>query len=111
MLSSEIAAVVRSAMIAVVTDAGGTAQRAFGAVRGADGSRVPIGAKTGTGNNRYLGRAVDRTASVVFFIGDRFYGTITALVSGPVADRYDFSSALPVQILNMLGPTFAKLEP
>jgi len=115
-LSSEIAAVVRAAMVAAVTR--GTARRAFGAVRAADGSPLPIGAKTGTGNNRLrvvqrdglvTYRVVDRTATVVFFIGDRFYGTITAFVSGAAADRYDFTSSLPLQILKMLGPTLEAL--
>jgi membrane peptidoglycan carboxypeptidase len=116
-LSSEIAAVVRTAMVAGVTR--GTARRAFGAVRAADGSPVLIGAKTGTGDNRFRmkgrdglvseDRAIDRTATVVFFIGDRFYGTITAFVSGAAADRYDFTSALPLQILKMLGPTLEAL--
>jgi len=116
-LSSEIAAVVRAAMVAGVTR--GTARRAFGAVRAVDGSPVLIGAKTGTGDNRFrvkgrdgLGsqdRAIDRTATVVFFIGDRFYGTITAFVSGAAADRYDFTSALPLRILKMLGPTLEAL--
>jgi membrane peptidoglycan carboxypeptidase len=116
-LSSEIAAVVRAAMVAGVT--GGTARRAFGAVRAADGSPVLIGAKTGTGDNRFRvvgrdglvseDRAIDRTATVVFFIGDRFYGTITAFVSGAAADRYDFTSSLPLQILKMLGPTLEAL--
>jgi len=116
-LSSEIAAVVRAAMVAGVTR--GTARRAFGAVRAADGSPVLIGAKTGTGDNRFRmkgrdglvseDRAIDRTATVVFFIGDRFYGTITAFVSGAVADRYAFTSALPLQILQMLGPTLEAL--
>ena len=115
-ISSEIAAVIRAAMVAVV--ARGTAQRAAGSVRGADGSPLPIGAKTGTGNNRFRvvgrngvvveDRAIDRTSTVVFFIGDRFYGAITAFVSGAAADRYDFTSSLPVQILRMLGPS---LEP
>jgi membrane peptidoglycan carboxypeptidase len=115
-LSSEIAAVVRAAMVAAVTR--GTARRAFGAVRAADGSPLLIGAKTGTGNNRLrvVGRdglvsyrVIDRTATVVFFIGDRFYGTITAFVSGAAADRYDFTSSLPLQILRMLGPTLEAL--
>jgi hypothetical protein len=116
-LSSEIAAVVRDAMVAGVTR--GTARRAFGAVRAADGSPLVIGAKTGTGNNRFRvvgrdglvseDRAIDRTATVVFFIGDRFYGTITAFVSGAAADRYDFTSSLPLQILKMLGPTLEGL--
>jgi len=115
-LSSEIAAVVRAAMVAAVTR--GTARRAFGAVRAADGSPLLIGAKTGTGDNRLRVvqrdgrvdyRAIDRTATVVFFIGDRFYGTITAFVSGAVADRYDFTSSLPLQILKMLDPTLEEL--
>ena len=116
-LSPEIARVVRAAMIAVVTR--GTARRGAGAVRAVDGSPLPIGAKTGTGNNRFRvvardgrvieDRAVDRTSTVVFFIGDRFYGTITAFVSGAAADRYHFTSSLPVQILKMLGPTLERL--
>ena len=116
-LSTQIAAVVRAAMVDVVTR--GTARRGVGAVRAIDGSPLPIGAKTGTGNNRFRvvgrdglvveDRAIDRTATVVFFIGDRFYGTITALVSGAAAERYDFTSSLPIRILKMLGPTFERL--
>ena len=116
-LSSEIAAVVRAAMVAVVVR--GTAQRAAGSVRASDGSPLPIGAKTGTGDNRFRvvgrngvlleDRAIDRTATVAFFIGDHFYGTITAYVSGPAADRYDFTSALPLRILTMLAPTLETL--
>jgi hypothetical protein len=97
----------------------GTARRAFGALRAADGSPLSIGAKTGTGNNRYRviepdgriteDRAIDRTSTVVFFLGDRFFGTITAFVPGPDADRYAFTSALPVQVLTMLGPTLERL--
>ena len=116
-LSSEIAAVVRGVLVDVV--ARGTARRAVGAVHGIDGAPLPIGAKTGTGNNRFRvvgqdgviieDRAINRTSTVVFFIGDRFYGTITAFVPGRAADRYGFTSALPVQILRMLGPTFEPL--
>jgi len=54
-------------------------------------------------------RAIDRTATGVFFIGDRLYDTITAFVSGAGADRYTFTSALPLQILRILGPTFEGL--
>ena len=87
-------------------------------MRAADGSPLVIGAKTGTGDNRLrvvrrdglvTYRVIDRTATVVFFIGDRFYGTITAFVSGAAADRYDFTSSLPLQILKMLGPTLEGL--
>jgi hypothetical protein len=116
-LSSEIAAVVRVTMVDVVTQ--GTAGRVLHAVRAVDRSPLPIGAKTGTGNNRFRvvgrdglvieDRAIDRTATVVFFIGDRLYGTITAFVSGAGADRYTFTSSLPLQILTMLGPTLEGL--
>jgi hypothetical protein len=54
-------------------------------------------------------RAIDRTSTVVFFLGDRFYGTITAFVPGAAADRYNFTSSLPVQMLTMLGPTLERL--
>ncbi|HEX9705742.1 MAG TPA: transglycosylase domain-containing protein, partial [Gemmatimonadales bacterium] len=116
-LSSEIAAVVRATMVAVV--ARGTARRGAAALRAVDGSRLTIGAKTGTGNNRFTvvgrngliieDRAIDRTATVVFFIGDRFYGTITAFVAGAAADRYAFTSSLPLEILRRLGPTLEAL--
>jgi membrane peptidoglycan carboxypeptidase len=116
-LSTEVAAVAREAMIDVVEQ--GTGRRTFRAVRGPDGAPLPIGAKTGTGNNRYrvvgrggqvlVNRAINRTATVVFFIGDRFYGTITAFVGGAEADDYDFTSSLPVQILKALGPVLSDL--
>jgi hypothetical protein len=44
-----------------------------------------------------------RTATFVFFIGDRFFGTITAHVAGPEAARYKFTSALPAQLLKSLA--------
>lgn len=116
-LSAEIAATVREAMIDVVEN--GTGRRAFGAVRGADGQPLPIGAKTGTGNNRHRvvgrggrivqDRALNRTSTVVFFVGDRFFGTITAFVIGPEADDYDFTSSLPAQLLRVLGPALRDL--
>jgi membrane peptidoglycan carboxypeptidase len=111
-LAPEVAATVRRAMLAVVAE--GTAKRVRGAFRAADGSPIPIGGKTGTGDNRYdtfgaggrlIGqRVVDRTATFVFFLGDRFFGTITAYVPGAVAIRYDFTSALAVQLLKALEP-------
>jgi hypothetical protein len=73
-----------------------------------------VGGKTGSGDNRYStfahgGRligshAVNRTAVFAFYIGDRYYGVITAVVDGPQADQYVFTSALPVQILRMFTP-------
>lgn len=111
-LRPEIAAVVHNALIDVVEN--GTARRAFGAVAGADGKPMVIGGKTGTGDNRQRrfapGRgqvqsvARSRTATFVFFIGDRYFGTVTAYVEGAEAARYHFTSALPAQIFKMLAP-------
>jgi membrane peptidoglycan carboxypeptidase len=116
-LTSELAEVVRDAMADVVEN--GTGRRAAGAVRGADGVPLRIGAKTGTGNNRFRvygragqiveDRAINRTSTVVFYIGDRFFGTLTAFVSGAAADDYDFTSSLPAQILRLLGPALSEL--
>ena len=51
-------------------------------------------------------RSVSRTATFVFFIGDRYFGVITAYVPGQTAQNYNFTSALPVQILKNLAPEF-----
>jgi hypothetical protein len=51
---------------------------------------------------------VDRTATFVFFLGDRFFGTITAYVPGAIARNYHFTSAIAVQLLKAIGP---QLEP
>lgn len=50
---------------------------------------------------------VDRTATFVFFLGDRFLST-TAYVPGAIAGSYHFTSALAVQLLKALEP---ELEP
>src|SRR5262249_11975287 len=52
---------------------------------------------------------VDRTATLVFFIGDRFYGTITAFVPGADAANYHFTSALAAQLLKSLAPEIQPL--
>ena len=111
-ISPVIAKLVRQEMIGVVEN--GTGRRAHGGIRLADGTVLPIGGKTGTGDNRFqeysthgslLGsRVVNRTAAFVFFIGDRFYGTILAFVPGKAAAHYKFTSALAVQILKDLEP-------
>jgi hypothetical protein len=54
-------------------------------------------------------RKVNRTATFVFVIGDRFFGTLTAYVHEPYAARYDFTSALSVQLLNSLAPALQPL--
>ena len=41
-------------------------------------------------------------AAFAFYIGDRFYGVATAFVPGGKAAAYEFTSALPVQIVKEL---------
>jgi membrane peptidoglycan carboxypeptidase len=116
-MAPEVAATVRRALAGVV--AGGTATRLRGTYVSAEGAPLPVGGKTGTGDNRFdtfgpghaliESRVVDRTATFVFFLGDRFYGTVTAYVSGDDADRYKFTSALAVSLLKALSPQLKPL--
>jgi membrane peptidoglycan carboxypeptidase len=116
-LDSTVAAVVRDAMVDVVEN--GTGRRARGAVTGADGATLVVGGKTGTGDNRYRvfgpggqlleSRAVNRTSTFTFFIDDRWFGVVTAYVPGQEADRYRFTSALPAEILRVLGPVLSPM--
>jgi hypothetical protein len=48
---------------------------------------------------------VNRSATFVFNIGERFFGSMTAYVHGPESAHYDFTSALPVQLLVTLAPS------
>ncbi len=115
-LAPEVARTVQRSLSAVV--AGGTAKAVSGVYRAPDGTLLPVGGKTGTGDNRYdhfgrggrliSQRVVDRTATFVFYLGDRFYGTITAYVPGAAAAQYQFTSALAVHLLKALQP---QLEP
>ena len=52
---------------------------------------------------------VDRTGTFVFFLGDRFFGTVTAYVPGPDAARFSFTSGLAVQLLKVLEPELRPL--
>jgi membrane peptidoglycan carboxypeptidase len=111
-MAPEVVAVVRQALGQVVAQ--GTARRLNGAIKGNDGKPLAVGGKTGTGDNRLnsynprgglIGsRAINRTATFVFFIGSRHFGTLTAYVPGEAADSYSFTSALPVQIVKQLAP-------
>src|SRR5674476_498522 len=88
LLSPELAAVVRGVLTDVVET--GTALRLAHAIVKEDGTWIQIGGKTGTGDHRYVtfsaagvikeSRPVNRSATFVFFIGDRFFGTLTAFV-------------------------------
>ena len=53
-------------------------------------------------------RATNRTAAFVFYIGDRYFGVITAYVQGREAEHYHFTSALPVTLLKLLAPTIIR---
>jgi membrane peptidoglycan carboxypeptidase len=116
-LSPGVASAVKEAMIGVVEK--GTAHSVSQAFIAQDGKPVVIGGKTGTGDNRRDiygpgGRliksvAVNRTAVFVFFLGDRYFGTITAYVAGNEADNYHFTSFLPVQVLKTLAPKLMPL--
>jgi hypothetical protein len=101
----------------VVSD--GTAKRARTAFVRSDGSFIPVGGKTGTGDQRFdvygaggrliESRYVNRSATFVFNIDERFFGSMTAYVRGPQSKDYDFTSALPVQLLTVLAPSLMPL--
>lgn len=112
-LDPQVAAVARRAIIGVVEQ--GTARRLGHPFIGKDGQVIPVGGKTGTGDNRrelfgpggrlIEDKVVSRTATFVFMIGDKYFGTLTAFVKGDAAAKYSFTSALPVQVLKVLAPT------
>ncbi len=116
-LAPEAAEVIRKALIGVVEE--GTARRLHGGVKLSDNRVAPIGGKTGTGDHRFKtfgpgGRlirseVVSRSATFVFFIGDRFFGTMTAYVTGKEAADYEFTSSLPVQLLKLILPDLKPL--
>ncbi|MBB5370935.1 MULTISPECIES: transglycosylase domain-containing protein [unclassified Janthinobacterium] len=116
-LSPDVARAVAKAIREVVSD--GTAKRAKTAFIGTDGQPIPMGGKTGTGDQRFdvygaggrliESRYVNRSATFVFNIGERFYGSMTAYVRGPESKNYDFTSALPVQLLVSLAPSLMPL--
>ena len=108
----EVAEVARRALIGVVEK--GTAKRVFKAFERADGEVLTVGGKTGTGDNRrdtfakggkkIASTVVSRTATFAFFVGDRFFGVVTAYVPGLEASGYEFTSALPSTLLKLLAP-------
>jgi cell division protein FtsI/penicillin-binding protein 2 len=112
-LDPQIASIVRQTMTGVVEE--GTARRLSGAFKLPDGKPITVGGKTGSGDNRFetfnryggviSSRATNRTATFVFYIGERYFGVITAYVQGREAENYRFTSALPVTLLRLLAPT------
>ncbi|HJU70656.1 MAG TPA: transglycosylase domain-containing protein [Paucimonas sp.] len=116
-LAPEVAQAVLGAIRRVVED--GTAKRVKQAFVRPDGSIIPLGGKTGTGDQRFdtfgpggrliESRVVNRSATFVFNIDERFFGTIIAYVPGAQAAAYDFTSGLPVQLLKVLAPKLMPL--
>jgi hypothetical protein len=99
----------------------GTARRLNGVFKLSNGQILTAGGKTGSGDNRFetfnraggvvSSRATNRTATFVFYIGERHFGVITAYVQGREAGNYHFTSGLPVTILKLLAPGIvARLE-
>jgi membrane peptidoglycan carboxypeptidase len=109
-LSSEVSAVARQALWEVVTE--GTGRRLRTALIAPDGALIPVGGKTGTGDNRFRvfapggrlleSRPVNRTSTFVFFVEDRYFGVITAYVPGPEAGDFGFTASLPAELLRRL---------
>lgn len=116
-LKPEVARALRRAMGNVVEH--GTARRVFQSYKRSDGKPYVIGGKTGTGDHRYetygpggqviSSRVVNRTATFAFYIGDRFFGVISAHVPGQDAAKFDFTSALAAELLKVLSPSLVPM--
>jgi hypothetical protein len=118
LLSPEVARTARGVLSGVVESGAGTAHRLKDLFRDAEGKPIPMGGKTGTGDNRFdtfgsggrliSSRVTSRTAAFTFFIGDRYYGVVTASVYGNRAGQYTFTSALPLRFLELLAPAIER---
>jgi len=112
LLPAEVAQTVRRALARVVE--GGTAGRLAGALKDPAGQPIVMGGKTGTGDHRFEtygkggqlidSRVVSRSATFVFYLGDRYFGTLTAVVEGEQAGQFGFTSSLTAQMLKTLLP-------
>jgi hypothetical protein len=106
-MAPEVALALKKALSEVVE--AGTARRLAGSFQSASGADLSPGGKTGTGDNRVVvkgrgGLALNRTATFVFYLGPRHFGSVTAYVVGPNAADHRFTSGLPVQILRSMAP-------
>jgi membrane peptidoglycan carboxypeptidase len=111
-LPPPVARALKTVLAGVVKQ--GTARRLAEAFSRPDGTPIIAGGKTGSGDNRFKSfgrgggvlssRAVNRTATFTFYVGDRYFGVISASVLGKQAEGYRFTSALPVAILKLLAP-------
>lgn len=117
LLPQELTTIVRRSLLDVVQ--GGTGVRLKDGIAQAHGARLEVGGKTGTGDHRFetysssgdliSSRAVNRSATFVFLIGDRYFGTMTAYAHEPYAAQYTFTSALSVQLLKSIAPVLQGL--
>ena len=92
----------------------GTAIRVRRAFVDENGLPIRVGGKTGSGDNRIehfargrrlaSSQASSRTAGFVFYLGDRWFGVITASVSGAQSAQYEFTSSLPLAVLKLASP-------
>jgi len=83
------------------------------------GKPLIIAGKTGTGDQRFQtygpggrvisSRSVSRSATFVFLLGDRYFGTVTVHVREPYAARYSFTSALSLRVLRSLAPQITSM--
>jgi membrane peptidoglycan carboxypeptidase len=114
---AEIATVVKTALANVVNE--GTARRLRGAFALDDGTLLPIGGKTGTGDHRLEvyaangsvieSKVMNRTATFAFYLGARFFGVMTVFVPGEAAGQFHFTSAIAVQIVKDMEPALRPL--
>jgi hypothetical protein len=110
----EVARLLRDVLAEVVESGTGRGMKA--AITGPDGLPAQVGGKTGTdsgdtrhdvladGSRATSPRVLDRTASFAFYVGDRYFGVITASVRGQAASGYAFTSELPLAVLRQLAP-------
>ena len=113
-LNPVLATTLQQELVKVVQH--GTARRLKGAYNIAD--TFPAGGKTGTGDNRYTVKDADgkeqqvlanRTATFAFFLGQRWFGVVTAYAPDNADFRHKFTSSLPVSILKSLSENLAPL--
>jgi membrane peptidoglycan carboxypeptidase len=114
---SEVSDVIRRALLNVVEQ--GTARRLRGAFTLGDGTTLPIGGKTGTGDHRFEvysasgavleSKVMNRTATFAFYLGNRFFGVMTVFVPGEAAADFHFTSAIAVQIVKDMEPALRAL--
>ncbi len=116
-MTAEVAEVLQGVLYGVVEQ--GTARRINNVLVRSDGSVIRIGGKTGTGDRRIdrisaggqriSSKVVGRSATFVFMIGERFFGTLTTYVPEEHAAEFGFTSGISLQLLKSLAPKLMPL--